>query len=63
MLLLLRTDVSEESTAAIIRGIVFLHSMLQLLATANVVPSSPILIILMMEAIHSSEMSILARAS
>jgi hypothetical protein len=29
--------------------------MLQLLVTTNVVPSSPILVTLMMEAIHSSE--------
>jgi hypothetical protein len=36
---------------------------LQLLATANVVPSSPILVTLMMEAIRSSETSYLARAT
>jgi hypothetical protein len=38
-------------------------SMLQLLVTANVVPSSPILDILMMEVIYSSEMSVLTRAT
>jgi hypothetical protein len=36
---------------------------LQLLVTANVVPSSPIRVTLMMEAIHSSEMSVLTRAT
>jgi hypothetical protein len=35
----------------------------RLLATANVVPSSPILVTLMMEAIRSSEMSVLTRAT
>jgi hypothetical protein len=43
--------------------IVFLHSVRQLLVTANVVPSSPILVILMMEALHSSETSVLTRAT
>jgi hypothetical protein len=38
-------------------------SMLQLLVTPNVVPSSPILVTLMMEAILSSEKSVLARAT
>jgi hypothetical protein len=37
--------------------------MLQLLITANVVPSSPILVTLMMEAIRSSETSVLTRAT
>jgi hypothetical protein len=36
--------------------------MLRLLITANIVPSSPNLVILMMEAICSSEMSVLTRA-
>jgi hypothetical protein len=35
----------------------------RLLINANVVPSSPILVILMMEAIHSSETSVLTRAT
>jgi hypothetical protein len=43
--------------------IVILRSMLQLLVTANVVPSLTILVTLMMEAIHSSEMSVLTRAT
>jgi hypothetical protein len=37
--------------------------MLQLLVTANFVPSSLILFTLMMEAIRSSETSVLARAA
>jgi hypothetical protein len=37
--------------------------MLLLLVTANVVPSSPILVILMREAIRSSETSILTRGT
>jgi hypothetical protein len=34
---------------------IFLHSMRRLLFTANVVPSSPILVTLMMEALSSSD--------
>jgi hypothetical protein len=69
---LVRTDVSEERIASIItvtilvvtsNRIVFLRSMLRLLVTANVVPSSPILVTLMMEAIRSSETSVLTRAT
>jgi hypothetical protein len=52
------TDVSEEFSASIIRVI-----RIGELVTANVVPSSPILIILMMEALSSSEMSVLKRAT
>jgi hypothetical protein len=37
------------------------NSVLRLLVTANVVPSSQILVIIMMEAIHSSETSVLTR--
>jgi hypothetical protein len=36
---------------------------LRLLVTANVVPSSPILVTLMMEALGSSETSVLTRAT
>jgi hypothetical protein len=43
--------------------IVFLRSVLRLLVTANVVPLSQILITLMMEAIRSSETSVLTRAT
>jgi hypothetical protein len=41
----------------------FLRSVLQLLVTANVLPSSLILSSLMLEAINSSETSVLARAT
>jgi hypothetical protein len=44
-------------------NIAFLRSKLRLLVTANVVPNSPILIILMKEALSSSETSILTRAT
>jgi hypothetical protein len=58
---LVRTDVSEERSATIIRvtrigelgtrSDVFLRSVCRLLVTANVVPSSPILVTLMMDAL------------
>jgi hypothetical protein len=70
---LVRTDVSEELSTSFIRltGIgelrttlaVFLRSVRQFPVTANVVPSSPILATLMMEAIGSSETSVLTRAT
>jgi cobalamin synthase len=69
---LARTDVSEERIASIIRVTrigeigtlaVFFRSVLQLLVTASVVASSPFLVTLMMEAIHSSETSVLTRAT
>jgi hypothetical protein len=40
---------------------VFLRSMRRLLVTANVVPSSPVLVTLMKEALSSSETSVLTR--
>jgi hypothetical protein len=43
--------------------LVFLRSLFQLLVTANVVPSLLILFALMMETAHSSETSILTRAT
>jgi hypothetical protein len=43
--------------------LVFLRSMRQLLVTACVVSSSPILVTLMKEALSSSEMSVLTRAT
>jgi hypothetical protein len=52
---LVRTDVSEE--------LVFLRSVRRLLVMANVVPSSPILVTLMMEALSSSKTSVLTRAT
>jgi hypothetical protein len=41
----------------------FLRNVRRLLVTANVVPSSPILVILMREALRSSETSVLTRAT
>jgi hypothetical protein len=76
---LVRTDVSEELSASIIRvtrigelgktlavtsnrhHCEVLHSVRWLLVTANV-PSSPILVTLMMETLSSSETSVLTRA-
>jgi hypothetical protein len=43
--------------------LVFLGSMRQLQVTASVVPSSPILVTLMKEALKSSETSVLTRAT
>jgi hypothetical protein len=74
---LLRTDVSEELSAAFIRvtrigelGTTLaitsnrrtLRSLLRLLVIASVVPSPPILVTLMKEALSSSETSVLTRA-
>jgi hypothetical protein len=53
-----KTHVSEELSTSIIRG-----SVCRLLFTVNVVPSSPILVTLMMEALRSSETSVLTRAT
>jgi hypothetical protein len=55
---LVRTDVSEELST-----LVFLRSVRWLLVTANVVPSSPILVTLMNEALSSSEISALTTAT
>jgi hypothetical protein len=52
----LRTDVSDEH-------FVFRRSERRLLVTANVVPSSPIFVTLIMEALSSSETSVLTRAT
>jgi hypothetical protein len=70
---LVRTDVSEERIASIIRvtrngelgtlAVTSNHSMLWLLVTANLVPSFPIVVTLMMEAICSSKTSVLTRAT
>jgi hypothetical protein len=53
---LVRTEILEEH-------IVFLRSVHRLLVTANVVTSSPILVTYMMEALLSSETSVLTRAT
>jgi hypothetical protein len=58
------TRISEQGTTLAVtsnRRIVFLRSMRRLLVTANVVLSSPILVILTMEALRSSETSVLTR--
>jgi hypothetical protein len=62
---LVRTDVSEElsTLAAKKYHLLFLHNVRRLLVTAGVVPSSPILVTLMKEALSSSEMSVLTRAT
>jgi hypothetical protein len=67
---LARTNVSEERTAPFIRetrigelSLVFLRSMRRLLVTDSVVPSSPILVALMKEALSSFETSVLTRAT
>jgi hypothetical protein len=56
---LVRTDVPEEFSASIIRAKKILRSMRRLLVTDNVLPSSSILVTLMMEAVSSSETSVL----
>jgi hypothetical protein len=61
---LVRTDVSEELSASFIRvALVFRRSVRRLLVTANIVPSSPNLVTLMMEAIPSSQKWVLTRAT
>jgi hypothetical protein len=76
---LVRTDVSEELSAPFIRVTrigelgttlavtsntnVFLPRVCQLVVTASIVPSSPILFTLMKEALSSSETSVLTRAT
>jgi hypothetical protein len=67
---LVRTDVSEELSSSIIRvtrigetGATLAVSVRRLLVTVNVVPSSPILVTLMMEALSSFETSVHTRAT
>jgi hypothetical protein len=69
---LVRTDVSEEHSASIIRvtkiselgtTLAVTISMRHLTVTANVVPSSSILVTLMTEGLLSSETSVLTRAT
>jgi hypothetical protein len=74
---LVRTDILDECSMSIIKvtridglgttlavtGNQILCSMVQLLLTANVVPSSAILVTLMMEMLRSSEMLVLTRAT
>jgi hypothetical protein len=66
-----RTDVSEERSASVIRvtriselgTTLFLRSVRRLLVTASVVPSSPILVNPIKEALSSSETSVRTRAT
>jgi hypothetical protein len=60
---LVRTNVLEELSASFITvtRIVFLRSVRRLLVRASVVPSSPILVTLMKEALSSSETSVITR--
>jgi hypothetical protein len=65
---LVKTDVSEERSAYImsvarIDELVFILSVRRLLVTANVFPSSPILVTLLKAAPSSSETSVLTRAT
>jgi hypothetical protein len=70
---LVRTDISGEVSSTTIRvtrigelgtlAVAFLRSTCRLLVAANFVPSSPILVTLMMEALRSSETSTLTRAT
>jgi hypothetical protein len=75
---LVRTDVSEDLSAcyphsslqpqsgfhsSFLSHLVFLRSVRRLLVAASVVPSSPILVTMMMEALISSEMSALTKAT
>jgi hypothetical protein len=59
---LVRTDVSDELSAFFIR-MARIGELGRTLAVTNVVPSSPILVILMKEALCSSETSVLTRAA
>jgi hypothetical protein len=54
----------EVFTAVTMKNsVVFLRSVRRMLVTASVVPSSPILVTLMKEALRSSETSVLTRAT
>jgi hypothetical protein len=60
------TTIGELGTVLAVTStshVVFLRSVFRLLVTANVVPSSPILVTLMMEALRSSETSVLTRTT
>jgi hypothetical protein len=59
---LVGTDVSEELSISIISHSISLQ-LRRLIVTANIVPISPILVILMMEALRSSETSVLTKAT
>jgi hypothetical protein len=62
---IVRADISEELSASFIMvtRIGELGTVSQLLVSTSVVPSSPILVTVMKEALSSSETSVLARAT
>jgi hypothetical protein len=61
---LVRTDVSEELSASFIRKTrLDISSLRASVVATSVVPSSPILVTLMKEALSSSETSVLTRAT
>jgi hypothetical protein len=64
---LVGTEVSVELSSSFIKvtriGELFLRSVRRLLVTASVVPSSPILVTLVKEALSSSETSVLTKAT
>jgi hypothetical protein len=63
---LVRADVSEELRASIIRvarSVELGTTLVTVNAVTNVFPSSPILVTLMIEALSSSETSVLTRAT
>jgi hypothetical protein len=60
---LVRTVVSEKLSASFIRVTRIGELGTQLLVTASIVPSSPILVTLMKEALSFSETSVLTRAT
>jgi hypothetical protein len=57
------TRIDELGTLAVTSSFVFLRSVRQLLVKTNDVAISQILVILMMEALNSSEKSVLTRAT
>jgi hypothetical protein len=56
-------DLNSEFHSSFFSHLVFLRSVLRFLVIASVVPSSPILVNLMKEALGSSETSVLTRAT
>jgi hypothetical protein len=65
---LVRTDFAEERIVSIIwvtiiGELIFVRIVFPLIVTVNVLPNSPVLVTLMMEAMHSSETSVLTRAA
>jgi hypothetical protein len=57
------TRIGELGTTLAVTSLVFLRRVRQLLVTASVVASSPILVTLMKEALSSSKTSVLTRAT